>query len=427
MTPVHVCLHPWAWAIPVLVTLLLLIAILRWRFWFRQSETLRRALHQPYHGIALIDADGRIVFWNRWMAEMTGIAEPPAIGRLLTDLPVFPPDHPIVRMLFGVMPQQTDRPLIFRTQIQPTGSKGTIPVIINLSRFAATTHGGFLIMLSVTDVTEAEDLRHRLQQAVENAESSVRKMTELDRLKSEFLAICGHELKTPLVSITGYLDLMSSERLGPLTGKQVNAISVSLKNASRLNALLSQLLDFARMEAGSMKFDFTPQRIGAMLEEVIQVVLPMASAKQITIVSDIPSTLPHAYADASLIHRVVLNLLDNAIKFTPVEGRITVRARSEQDHVIVEVIDSGIGIDARFLERVKEPFFQTDTSDTRRTGGMGLGLAIVEKILHGHGSRLELLSENRQGTTARFQLRKAQRNPSGKFAAFSAPNGTEAG
>jgi len=386
---------------------------------------MRRALHQPYHGIALIDADSRIVFWNRWMAEMTGISEAPAIGRLLTDLPVFPPDHPIVRMLFGVMPQQTDRPLIFRTQIQPTGRSGSIPVIINMSRFAATVGGGFLIMLSVTDVTEAEDLRHRLQQAVENAESSVRKMTELDRLKSEFLAICGHELKTPLVSITGYLDLMSSERLGPLTPKQINAISVSLKNASRLNELLSQLLDFARMEAGSMKFDFTPQRIGTMLEEVIQVVMPMANAKPITIVSDIPSDLPHAYADASLIHRVVLNLLDNAVKFTPPNGTITVRARARQDHVTVEVIDSGIGIDARFLEQVKEPFFQTDTSDTRRTGGMGLGLAIVEKILRGHGSRLELVSENRQGTTARFQLRKAHRIPTGKFAAFSSPTGSD--
>jgi len=409
-------------AISAFVACLALFALFRWRHWYLETLTLRHALHQPYHGITLIDANGRIVFWNRWMAELTGIPENPALGSLLTDLPSFPSDHPIVRMLYGVMPNPTNRPLVFRTQIQRTGATKSIPVIINLSRFAATSDGGFLIMLSVTDITEAEDLRSRLQRAVEDAESSVRKMTELDRLKSEFLAICGHELKTPLVSITGYLDLMSSERLGPLTEKQENAIKVSLKNASRLNELLSQLLDFARMEAGSMRFDFTPQRVNSMLEEMVQIVLPMAAAKQISISLDIQPDLPHAYMDAGLIHRVVLNLLDNAIKFTPQNGTISVKAWADPDCVTVEVSDNGIGIDARHLERVKEAFFQTDTSDTRRTGGMGLGLAIVEKILHGHGSQLRLKSENRKGTTALFSLRRAHRTSSGRFPSSASQN-----
>lgn len=409
-------------ALSGLLAVLLLFSLLRWRFWTLQTNTLLHALHQPYHGITLIDAEGNIVFWNRWMAELTGIPERQALHRHLTDLAAFPPDHPIVRMLYGVMPNPTDRPLIFRTQIQRLGATGITPVIINLSRFAASSPGGYLIMLSVTDVTEAEDLRHRLQKAVENAESSVRRMTELDRLKSEFLAICGHELKTPLVSITGYLDLMASNRLGPLTDKQTNAVTISLKNASRLNELLSQLLDFARMEAGSMRFDFTPQRIGSMLEEMVQVVMPMANAKQITIVQDIPSELPRAVMDAGLIHRVILNLLDNAVKFTPQSGTITVRARADERHVTIDVVDTGIGIDARHIERVKEPFFQTDTSDTRRTGGMGLGLAIVEKILHGHGSQLHLTSESQHGTTASFSLKIAQKSASAKLPAISAPH-----
>ncbi|HOT29608.1 MAG TPA: PAS domain-containing sensor histidine kinase [Candidatus Ozemobacteraceae bacterium] len=415
---------PFSWpslALSGVLLVLLLISLLRWRYWYHAADSLRHALHQPYHGIALIDPEGGVLFWNRWMAELTGISERQALHRLLTDLPAFPPDHPIVRMLFGVMPHPTDRPLIFRTQIQRVGATGTTPVIINLSRFAASSPGGFLIMLSVTDVTEAEDLRHRLQSAVENAESSVRRMAELDRLKSEFLAICGHELKTPLVSITGYLDLMASERLGPLTDKQTNAVTISLKNASRLNELLSQLLDFARMEAGTMRFDFIPQRIGTVLEEMIQVVMPMASAKQITIVQEIQAELPRALFDAGLIHRVILNLLDNAVKFTPQGGTITVKATADERYVTVEIVDTGIGIDGRHIERVKEPFFQTDTSDTRRTGGMGLGLAIVEKILHGHGSRLELSSEDRHGTTARFSLRIAQKKSSAKLSAISNP------
>lgn len=401
-------------ALLAILGVLFLISLAGWRFWHQQASSLRHALHQPYHGIALINTQGGIVFWNRWMAELTGIPERQALHRPLTDLAAFPADHPIVRMLFGVMPTPTDRPLIFRTQVQRVGATGTTPVIINLSRFSASAPGGFLIMLSVTDVTEAEDLRHRLQNAVENAESNVRRMTELDHLKSEFLAICGHELKTPLVSITGYLDLMASQRLGPLTEKQTNAVTISLKNASRLNELISQLLDFARMEAGSMRFEFNPQRIGSMLEEMIQVVMPMVNARQITIVQDIPPELPRALVDASLIHRVILNLLDNAVKFTPQNGTITVKAFSDEQHVTVEISDTGIGIDRRHIDRVKEPFFQSDTSDTRRTGGMGLGLAIVEKILHGHGSQLELESESNHGTTARFRLKTAQKTVSGK-------------
>jgi len=376
------------------------------------------ALQSSTQGLALLNDQGQVLFWNRRMEGLTGISSLDASQRLLHEIPAFSAVHAIVRMISGVTNQPLLHPLVFRTQLTRTSPGQPAPMLVTLSRISPDLPpSSSFLLITLQDISESEELRDRLQMALYKAETSVKKMAELDRLKSEFLAICSHELKTPLVSITGYLDLLQAEKFGPITAKQRDALDVSIRNASRLNEILSSLLDFARMEAGKMRFEFLAHSLQLMIEEIVKIMEPLITARQVSLKVELPPDLPHVYMDSGLIHRVFLNLIDNAVKFTPTGGVVTLRAWADEQLVFAEVSDNGRGIDPEKIARVKEPFFQADASNTRTTGGLGLGLAIVEKILAGHGSSLELTSLPGQGTTARFALKKAVRSASGTFLA----------
>lgn len=386
----------------------------------QRTELLLKALDQTPMAIALLDHQDCIVFWSHALALLTGITQEQAIGHHWYDFSCFPEDQPVARMIRGLPSRSLSQPLVFRSNLPTNTARKSVSVMINLSRFRPEAAQDSLLQLVLLDVSETDELQARLHKALQEAEINIRKLSELDRLKSEFLAICGHELKTPLVSITGYLDLMSSERLGDLTDKQRNALQVSLRNASRLNDLLSSLLDFARMEAGKMSFSFSPQRLESIIDEVVAMVHPMAEKKQLHIVVEVPRGVFHVLVDAGLIHRALANILDNAMKFSNATASIIIRCYDSQDRITVEILDNGVGCDPELVQRLKEPFFQADTSDTRRAGGLGLGLAICDRILSGHGTNLEIVPNSPKGTTIRFSLQKAYRSPAGKPATLSA-------
>ncbi len=266
---------------------------------------------------------------------------------------------------------------------------------------------GYLCVSLVPGAYIGMILENLTQQIAQN-ESHLKKLEELDRLKSEFLATLSHELKTPLVSIKGYLDLMATQKMGPLTEKQEKALRVSLKNTSHLNNLISSILNFARMEAGKLKFDRVNQKLAPHINDIIDSLRPLAENQQINLTAEIDSQMPAVSIDADLIHRVLSNLIENSIKFSAPGSAVLVRAKqSDVDRIKVEVIDHGCGIPADKLEFIKAPFYQADKSDTRPTGGLGLGLAIAEKILLGHSSTLTIESVEGQGTNCSFILKTA--------------------
>ncbi|HNX74526.1 MAG TPA: HAMP domain-containing sensor histidine kinase [Candidatus Rifleibacterium sp.] len=262
------------------------------------------------------------------------------------------------------------------------------------------------LMISFIDENQTSSILEDMTTRIERSESNLKKLEELDRLKSEFLATLSHELKTPLVSIKGYLDLMATQKMGPLTEKQEKALRISLKNTSHLNNLISSILNFARMEAGKLKFDRVNQKISSLINDIIDSLRPIAEAQRVRLEADIQASMPAVSIDSDLIHRVISNLIENSIKFSPPDSEVLVRATPLNDEQIrVEVIDHGCGIPADKLEYIKAPFYQADKSDTRPTGGLGLGLAIAEKILIGHGTTLIINSTEGQGTNCSFILR----------------------
>jgi signal transduction histidine kinase len=251
-----------------------------------------------------------------------------------------------------------------------------------------------------------------LTQSIAQKESNLQELQELDRLKSEFLATLSHELKTPLVSITGYLDLIASQKMGPLTEKQEKALKISLRNTSHLNNMISSILNFARMEAGKLRFDLVNQKIQSSINDIVDSLKPMADKYNISFQLLVESGLPSVVIDTDLIHRVLSNLLENSIKFSQPGSTVFIRANQVSDAQIkVEIEDQGCGIPADKLGKIKAPFFQADKSDTRPTGGLGLGLAIAEKILIGHGTTLSIVSEEGKGTTCSFLLKIAAQKP----------------
>lgn len=250
----------------------------------------------------------------------------------------------------------------------------------------------------------AEDLVNKIAER----ETSLKKLEEVDRLKSEFLATLSHELKTPLVSIKGYLDLIASKKMGPLTEKQAKALQVSQRNASHLNSLISSMLNFARMEAGKLMFDLVHQKLPPRISETIDSMRPIAENRNVMIQNSFDPDLPAVVFDPELMHRVMCNLLENAIKFSATNSEINVDISLHSPQLVkVQVKDFGCGIPADKLELIKTPFYQIAKSDTRPTSGLGLGLAICEKILIGHGTTLNIESQENKGTTCSFHLKVA--------------------
>jgi signal transduction histidine kinase len=240
-------------------------------------------------------------------------------------------------------------------------------------------------------------------------------LKQLDALKGNFLANMSHELRTPLAPIIGYVEMLLSGRPGPLTDRQRSHLQVVEQAVQRLHGLIEDLLAFVQMEQGELVAQARRCALGALLEERIKAVLPRATEKGLTVEVNVPATLPEVRMDPTHIGRALGLMLDNAIKFTPSGGRISVGAMavaasdgapSTSCHRSVEVriSDTGIGIPADKIPRIFEKFYQVDASATRSFGGTGLGLALVKQIMDAHNTQVEVESTVDVGSTFRFRL-----------------------
>jgi len=229
-----------------------------------------------------------------------------------------------------------------------------------------------------------------LQNARLYAEQSetVAQLRELDRLKSSFLANMSHELRTPLNSILGFADVMLEELDGPLTDNMRNDLGLIYKNGQHLLHLINDVLDMAKIESGKMNLNVEKFNLQEIIEEVTSITAPLASEKNLSLFIERDSDHEvDIYADKIRIRQVMINLINNAIKFTE-KGKISIHAMREDNHVLISVKDTGIGIPHDQLESVFQEFTQVDTSTTRKVGGTGLGLPISRRLIEMHGGRL---------------------------------------
>ncbi len=225
----------------------------------------------------------------------------------------------------------------------------------------------------------------------------------LDRLKSDLLANVSHELRTPLTSLKGYTEMLHEELLGPLTEAQREALEVSTRSIDRLLYMIDEMLSYARFESGAVQLERRNVDLAAVARQVVEGAFA-ARGPQLNLHLDVEANLPAVEADGQRIAQVLENLLTNALKFTPDNGRVEVRLWRDGGEVVAEVADTGIGIAPEEQRRIFERFYQVQSSSTRKYGGIGLGLAIVRQILDAHGATIELASEPGKGSTFRFRL-----------------------
>jgi len=249
--------------------------------------------------------------------------------------------------------------------------------------------------------THLETLRLN-EELVKRAEE----LQELDRLKSGFLANMSHELRTPLNSILGFCDVMLLELDGPLTAEMGNDLGLIQKNGQHLLHLINDVLDMAKIESGRMNLVPETFRVHDVLDEVNSITSTLASERNIALFIEGDSDREvEIYADNTRFRQVMINLVNNAIKFTDAGGKISIHAQKKNiTTVLVTVKDTGIGIPKEKLEDIFLEFTQVDTSTTRKVGGTGLGLPISRRLIEMHGGRLWAESTGVPGEGSTFYV-----------------------
>jgi len=224
-------------------------------------------------------------------------------------------------------------------------------------------------------------------------------LKELDRLKSNFLATMSHELRTPLTSVIGYSEMMLEGLGGPLTAEQREYLQIIMEKGESLLQLITSILDISKIEAGRVKLVLAEVDVATVMRDAVSTVMPLARKKGLRLTWQ-PAPLPRVQADREKLRQCLINLVNNAVKFTPPGGAVTVEARAlPGERVALAVADTGIGIPTSHLPRVFDVFYQVDGSSTREFGGAGLGLAIVKSYVEAHGGEVAVESSEGQGTT----------------------------
>jgi signal transduction histidine kinase len=257
---------------------------------------------------------------------------------------------------------------------------------------------------------ELEDKNQKLQVAYD-------RLKELDRLKSNFLATVSHELRTPLTSIIGYSEMLVEGLAGDLTKEQREFVQTIRDKGDQLLALIKGLLDLSKLESGTMSLRKNHVDVAALVKDVVSTMAPTARKKEVELAFEVEKGLPAIWADAERLRQVLLNLTENAIKFTPVSGSVRLIAKitgmdatssgdtggmvllgARRTGVEMRVVDTGIGIPEAERSRVFDAFYQVDSSSTREAGGTGLGLSIVKRLVDGHDGSVRIEPNQPRGT-----------------------------
>lgn len=257
--------------------------------------------------------------------------------------------------------------------------------------------------VSDDEIGELATTINSLSSTIQRKEEEAKKV---EISKDEFLAMITHELKTPLVPIQGYSDILLGEHLGPLNKNQKDRIEVIRSSAASLLQLISDLLDAQKLELGQLRIKKSTHNIRKTIENTIMVMQPQAMADRIALIHTLDRDV-YAEYDEERIIQVLTNLIKNSLKATPPKtGKIEISVEERADEVIVSVKDNGKGIPQDSIEKVFKKFYQVDTSTTRESGGSGLGLSICKGIIDAHGGKIWVSSELSKGSMFSFALQK---------------------
>jgi len=248
-------------------------------------------------------------------------------------------------------------------------------------------------------------LERRVEERTAELQKALERVSELNQLKANFISNISHELRTPLTHVKGYVELLISESLGPVTEEQKHALQVCQQSGNRLEGLIEELIMVSLASRGELSVKQETVDVKRIASLAVKSLNGKAAERGLSLAAAIDDDVPMVQADAQKIGWVLSQLIDNAIKFTSADGHVTVGVKREGENlVILSVTDTGIGIPAGNINDIFEPFHQLDGSSTRRYSGTGLGLSLVRQIVEAHGSMLDVHSVEGHGSTFKFPL-----------------------
>ena len=356
-----------------------------------QKERWTAIFNNVEEGVFVLDKDSRIVQFNNSCELMSGYSEKEVLGKKI---------HKIFKCHDMKGNYYPNFSLIDKVSL----TKEAIPYDEHLH----TSRDGREIWVGVSK-TPILNEEEEIEQIV-GVIRDVTKLKEIEKAKSEFVSIASHELRTPLTVINGYLSLLLSGDLGQMGEIQnklyhLNIINKIYSETKRLSGLVEELLNVTRIEEGRLKVDLKRTDYNELLEEVVNEFKPIASSKQIILSLEKPSFYQkdlHIYVDRDRIKEVLVNLIDNSIKYTGKGGRILLFPSVENSEVITSIQDTGIGIEPKLLNRIFEKFQQIPGSFLKENRGTGLGLFIVKGILDLHQGKIWVKSYPGEGSTFTF-------------------------
>jgi signal transduction histidine kinase/ActR/RegA family two-component response regulator len=339
-----------------------------------------RALENISDSFFSLDPDWRIVYANR--SFLTHYSRGPAsgvIGRSIWDL--FPEMLGTEMEVRYRRAMETRLPEVF--QMRSYISSRWFRVVLEPNE-----DGG--LSVSATDFSELKASEEGLRAAKEDAERARAEAEEANRIKDQFLATLSHELRTPVNAIAGWTQILRSGQLDP--EKTARALDVIERNARAQAQLIGDLLDISRIISGKLRLETRPVWPAEVVDAALAAVLPAAESKGVRVERALDPRVGPVLADPDRLQQVASNLVGNAVKFTPRDGRVEIRLEEWEGEVRLQVIDSGQGIEPDLLAHVFDSFWQADASTTRHQNGLGLGLAIVRQLVDLHGGHVEAAS-----------------------------------
>jgi signal transduction histidine kinase len=249
-----------------------------------------------------------------------------------------------------------------------------------------------------------QELEKKVEERTHELTLALEEVKKINKRKSDFISSVSHELRTPLTSIKGYAAILLEEKLGALPAAVKERLERVNRHTNELVNMVNDLLDIARIESGKITLNLQPHGLKNIIAGVSDLIMIQCKNKNIELIQDIQEDLPDAIADRGQIERVFINLLGNAVKFTPLNGKITIKARANGKTAQVDISDTGIGIPPEALTMIFEEFYRVDNPINEQVKGTGLGLSLVKHIIEAHKGKIWVESKVGQGSTFSFTL-----------------------
>jgi protein-histidine pros-kinase len=350
----------------------------------------------------LVDPEGRITLANPQTERVFGYRQAELIGQ---NVDLLMPErfrgiHGHHVRTFFTAPRM--RPMGSGLELAGQRKDGTeFPIEVSLSPLE--TEETPAVMAVIRDITERKQAEAAIAQRTAELEKANDALRTADRYKDEFLSVISHELRTPLNFITGFTSILEDGVAGPLNETQQEYLRKIMIGADRMIELVSNLLDMSRIQAGKLRIAPELLPYAPIVTEAIAPMRSLSDQKQISLTLDMHAN-PQVMIDPRRVIQVLTNLVDNAIKFTPPGGAITIRTQVVESALLTEVCDSGPGIPPESQVRLFKPFSQVDMSSTRHASGTGLGLTISKALVEAHGGKIGVRSQPGEGSTFWFTL-----------------------